>query len=72
MSLLFTAILVWIFHTLSTKKSRENGTRSAEGCEGLPARYCLHMQVPQIPGRTGQRMAGRACAVGLGAVWVSI
>lgn len=71
MSLLFTAILVWIFHTLSTKKSRENGTRSAEGFEGLPARY-LHMQVPQIPGRTDQRTAGRACAVGLGAVWGSV
>lgn len=31
LSLLFTAILVWIFHTLGTKRSWENGTWSAEG-----------------------------------------
>lgn len=34
LSLLFTAILVWIFHTLSTKKSWENGTWGAEGLWG--------------------------------------
>ncbi|EGW14407.1 hypothetical protein I79_022527 [Cricetulus griseus] len=33
---------------------------------GLAACYCLHMDVPQIPGRTGQRLAGRACAAGPG------
>lgn len=28
--------------------------------------YYLHMEVLQIPGRTGQRLAGRACAAGPG------
>lgn len=33
---------------------------------GLAALYRLHMEVTQAPGRTGQRMTGRACAAGLG------
>lgn len=69
LSLLFTAILVWIFHTLSKKKknSWEDGTyRVHQGVCGarrsLPIAYGGHPG----PGRAGQRVAGRACAAGLG------
>lgn len=37
-----------------------------EGLWGPAARCRLHMELPRAPARTGQRMAGRACAAGLG------
>lgn len=65
LSLLFTAILVWIFHTGSTKSHGRMARTVPECLWGPAARYRLHMEVAQAPGRTGQLTAGSLCC-GLG------
>lgn len=72
LSLLFTAILVWIFHTLGTKSHGRmaHGVQRVYG--GLAARYYLHMEVPHSLGGQASAWLGELVLWVWGTMWGSI